>query len=229
MLSNACLEWNGPGADSGEFMLRNQANGASGATRPGRPLAARTMPAAGGKLAPVPVAQLARKPVFGAKAVGSFVPRLTRASFEKYGFSAATLITDWAQIVGADLARVTAPERLKWPKGPSARSEGVEEIDQGRPGATLIMRVDDGRALDIQYKARQIAERINAYFGYRAVAEIRILQAPIERNARALAPRPPARPTQAPPAEVTAIADPDLRGALERMAAGIESRRSSRK
>ena len=164
-----------------------------------------------------------RKPGFGAKAVGTYVPRLTRQAFEKFGFSAATLITDWAQIVGADLARATAPERLKWPKGVAAQGKAVEEVDQGRPGATLILRVDDGRALDIQYKSRQIIERINAYFGYRAVADLRILQAPLDnRFAAPLKPLPgSALPT---PAEVTAVEEPDLRAALARMAQGVLAR-----
>jgi hypothetical protein len=35
-----------------------------------------------------------------ARAVGAFLPRLTRKAFEKYGFSAATLLTDWPAIVG---------------------------------------------------------------------------------------------------------------------------------
>ena len=171
----------------------------------------------------LPVLPPVRKPGFGAKAVGTFVPRLTRQAFEKYGFSAATLITDWAQIVGADLARATAPERLKWPKGVAAHGKAVEEVDQGRPGATLILRVDDGRALDIQYKGRQIIERINAYFGYRAVADLRILQAPIE--ARFAEPvRPIAGPAQPTPAEVTAVEDPELRSALARMAQGVLGR-----
>ena len=164
-----------------------------------------------------------RKPGFGAKAVGTFVPRLTRQAFEKYGFSAATLITDWTQIVGADLARATQPERLKWPKGVAAQGKAVEEVDQGRPGATLVLRVDDGRALDIQYKGRQIIERINAYFGYRAVADLRILQAPIDtRFAEPLRLGP--APVQPTPAEVTAVENPELRQALERMAQGVLGR-----
>ena len=51
-----------------------------------------------------------------ARTVGSFVARLTRPAFEKFGFSAATLITDWGTIVGADIARYTSPQRLKWPR-----------------------------------------------------------------------------------------------------------------
>ena len=173
-----------------------------------------------------PAAPPIRKPGFGAKAVGTFVPRLTRQAFEKYGFSAATLITDWAQIVGGDLARATAPERLKWPKGVAAGGKAVEDVDQGRPGATLVLRVDDGRALDIQYKSRQIIERINAYFGYRAVADLRILQAPIDARFQKLPPPTPA-PILPVPADVMAVADPDLRAALERMAQGVLSRARS--
>ena len=71
-----------------------------------------------------------------ARAVGVFVPKLTRKAFEKYGFSAATLLTDWATIVGKELAGFTAPERLKWPRGVDIR-EDVDAGAEGRPGATL--------------------------------------------------------------------------------------------
>ena len=117
-----------------------------------------------------------------ARAVGSFVPKLTHKAFEKYGFSAATLITDWAMIVGEDVAGYTAPERLKWPRGVGIRDD-VEQGAEGRPGATLVLRVEPARALDVQYKARQLIERINAYFGYRAVAELRLVQAPLPERA----------------------------------------------
>ena len=113
-----------------------------------------------------------------ARAVGAYVPKLTRKAFEKYGFSAATLLTDWAAIVGEEIAGVAVPERLKWPRDVRIR-EDVEAGAEGRPGAVLVLRVDPARALDVEYKGRQILERINGYFGYRAIAELRILQAPL--------------------------------------------------
>ncbi|MDX2204864.1 MAG: DciA family protein [Hyphomicrobiaceae bacterium] len=116
------------------------------------------------------------------RAVGSFLPQLTRKAFEKFGFSTATLITDWPLIAGAEVARFSEPERLKWPRLPGeAAADGVVET-QRRQGATLVLRVDEARALDIQYKAKQLIERINSYFGYAAVADIRIIQGPIERT-----------------------------------------------
>lgn len=172
---------------------------------------------------PAPV----RTPVFGPKSVGSFVPRLTRQAFEKYGFSAAALITDWETIVGQAQAAYTAPERLKWPKGVTGDEETGEASERGRPGATLILGVDAGRALDVQYRGEQIIQRINAYFGYRAVAELRIVQLPPGSLARAR-PAPPAatRPSE-PPAHVASIADDGLREALARMAHGLTVRAGS--
>ncbi len=112
-----------------------------------------------------------------AKTLGSFVPTLTKKAFEKHGFAAATLLTDWETIVGRELASYTSPERLKWPRVYSDAGP-----DEARPGGTLHLRVDPARALDVEYRARQIAERINAYFGYRAVETVRLIQAPLDEK-----------------------------------------------
>lgn len=162
-----------------------------------------------------------------AKAVGSFVPRLTRKAFEKYGFSAAALLTDWSVIVGPQMSAYTQPERLKWPRGVEAYG-AVETGAEGRPGATLVLKVDGGRALDIEYGKRELIERINRYFGYRAVAELRILQAPVTaakpREALTIRSRAPSRPL--PATDLSSIADPGLKAALEGMRVGIATVRS---
>jgi hypothetical protein len=165
------------------------------------------------------------KPLFGVKAVGSFVPGLTRKAFEKYGFSAATLITDWPAIVGRELAAVTAPERLKWPRAVEhAEDDTNAGAGKGRPGATLVLRADGSQALAVQYGARQIIERINAYFGYAAVAELRLVQAPVDA-APGLA-RPVRRPAGQPlTKEVAGVADAGLRDALARLGAGVRAGR----
>lgn len=160
-----------------------------------------------------------------ARAVGTYVPKLTHKAFEKYGFAAAALITDWAAIVGKDVAGYAAPERLKWPRGVGIRDD-VEEGAEGRPGATLIVRVEPARALDVQYKAQQLIERINGHFGYRAVAELRILQAPLPERT-ALAPARVAPPPCAVP-ELAGITDERLRTALASLKSGLMSRGQTR-
>jgi hypothetical protein len=162
--------------------------------------------------------------LYGVKAVGSFVPRLTRKAFEKYGFSAATLITDWPAIAGRELAAYAAPERLRWPRAVEHSPDEASETGKGRPGATLILRVDGGRALDVQHNASQIIERINAYFGYAAVKELRIVQAPLHAGSEP--PRAASRPATLPLThEVAHVADPALRDALARLGAGVRAGR----
>jgi hypothetical protein len=159
----------------------------------------------------------------GSRAIGAFVPGLTKKAFEKYGFSAATLITDWATIVGQDLAVYTAPERLKWPKSVEAYDDTATDA-KGRPGATLDLRVEPARALEVEYRRRQIAERINAYFGYRAVEKIRLLQAPIDKPV----PKKIRKPTAAEIQPLPTVADEGLRAALEAMGAGIRAKKEKR-
>jgi hypothetical protein len=179
-------------------------------------------PAWSGAIAPAryaPVTARGRNPA--GKAVGAFVPGLTRKVFENFGFSTASLITDWARIAGNDLAEWTVPERVKWP--PPVDSPEAAGDAGARRGATLVLRVDPARALDVEYRTRQIIERINAYFGYRAVTDLRILQAPLPARpapggTKAIA----AAPGRSAP---LAAAQPEdrLAQALARMKAGVEA------
>lgn len=155
-----------------------------------------------------------------AKAVGAFLPQLTRKAFEKFGFSTATLIMEWPAIVGGEIARWTLPERLKWPRLAAGDAEADGVSQNTRSGATLVLRVDQARGLDVQYKSRQIIERINAYFGYAAIAELRIIQGPIERAEEPRSRRPATPPLTR---EVSGIAHEPLREALARLGASIRS------
>ena len=215
----------------GLSQLRAVRQGAlAGAPRPGATVRSRlaTLPQRSASHQPARPPQGLRP--LSAKTIGSFVPRLTRPAFERYGFSAAALITDWATIVGADLAQFTAPERLKWPKHVDWSGEGVSEAERGRPGATLILAVSSGRALDVEYRGAQLIERINAYFGYRAVAAIRITQAPSSLPPASASPTAaavsPAIPMAKPRDMLDQVAQPSLRAALERMAEGLVARKS---
>ena len=163
----------------------------------------------------------------GARSVSSYVPRLTRKAFEKYGFATAALLTDWASIVGADVASYTAPERLKWPRDVNAYGD-IEDGMQGRPGATLVIRVEGARALELQHKTHQLIERINAMFGYRAVAELRFIQAPIAVSSQRLPLRPvrQQRSDDASSPEVAAVEDEALKAALARLESSIRGSRA---
>ena len=98
---------------------------------------------------------------------------------------------EWPAIVGAELAQFTMPDRVVWPRHRDDEAETASTEGQREEGAILVLRVEGPRAIEVQHRSGQILERVNGYFGYRAVAEMRILQAPVAREARP--PRPPRR------------------------------------
>jgi len=153
-----------------------------------------------------------------ATGVGELVPQLMRPAFEKFGFPAAALLTDWSAVAGSELAAFTAPERLKWPRrGEGPESEGADK------GATLLLRVSGARALEVEQMRPRLIERINAAFGYRAVSNIRIIQAPLPKSGKAgkTLPKPLSTDQQRVLDDLT---DDRLRNSLARMAAGIRAR-----
>lgn len=177
------------------------------------------------------------------KSVGAFVPKLTEKAFSKYGFSAVALISEWPRIIGPALAAHTSPERLKWPR-PIGKYTELEDGCEGRPGATLTLRVDPAKALDVQYGQAQVIERINGYFGYRAVEKIRIIQAPIQHSkpgsmslttptihalSETTLPQPAAAPPATTPRLQTAppeVKDSALQAALDRLQQSIQSEKT---
>ena len=60
------------------------------------------------------------------------------------------------------------PERIRWPRG---AGENAQKL-----GGTLVIRAEPGRGLDLQYQSPQIIERINHFYGYGAIASVKIMQ-----------------------------------------------------
>ncbi|MBM3572322.1 MAG: DUF721 domain-containing protein [Alphaproteobacteria bacterium] len=148
----------------------------------------------------------------GLRALAHAVPGVTAAAQVKRGFARAALIGHWTDVVGAALARGSLPEQLVFPRGE-------------RANGTLYIRVDGPLALELQHLEPLVVERINGFFGYRAVGRLALRQGPL--------PRPKKRPLVPPPrklspgeeaqlaARVAAVADPALRAALENLGRSI--------
>jgi len=150
------------------------------------------------------------------------VPKIAGAAFEKHGFPSADLLADWPEVIGAEFAGITAPERLVWPRG-AEPEHGDDRAPVGfknarRVAATLVLRVEGPRAIEIQHIAPQLLERINVYFGYRAISELRLVQGPVNRQPE---PEPP-QPLNEPVPIDADIEDQDLRTALARLRTSVK-------
>ncbi len=163
------------------------------------------------------------KRYIAAKPLARFIPNLTKKVFQKHGFSSVSLVADWSEVVGASLAVQCQPERLKWPR--AAQPKAGDATPTQATGATLILRTDAAYALEIEYASAQILERINAYFGYRAITTLKIVQGPmIDTGDTTPSITPQRRPPPADPnvvrsvdAAISDIDDEGLKAALTRM------------
>jgi hypothetical protein len=152
-----------------------------------------------------------------ARPIGAFSAQALDPAARARGFATAALLAEWPAIVGAELAQFTIPDRVVWPRHRDDDGETVRHQGRREEGAVLILRVDGPRAIEVQHRSRQILERVNGHFGYRAVAEMRILQAPVARKPAPAPSAPePIEPGALPPS--AAIEDGNLREALKRLA-----------
>ncbi|MCR6631017.1 MAG: DciA family protein [Magnetospirillum sp.] len=133
--------------------------------------------------------------------------RVTRPVFGKHGFVSGALVVDWPAIVGSAVASHTLPLRIKFP--PKERGEGVLEIKVA----------SSAFATELQHLEPLIIERINGYFGWNAVARLRLRHGPLpERKAvRAAPPEPDAQASDRLAAVLDKVDDPALRDALARL------------
>ena len=146
-----------------------------------------------------------------AKPVAELVPQIGRAAFRRFGFVQSSVVTRWPEIVGPRHAQVCMPETIRFP--PGEKSDGI-----------LQLVVLPAHAPLIQHVIPEIVERVNRFFGYKAVARVKLRQGavkPPRADGSRTAP-PSLKPI---PMELgdslRDIGDPELRTVLESLARSI--------
>jgi hypothetical protein len=150
----------------------------------------------------------------GLRRLPDLLTRVLEPAARRRGLAEARLLAEWPTVVGQTVAGRCHPIRL------SQRSDG--------PGGVLLLHVAGAAALELQHSEPQVLERINGFFGYRAVSRLRLIQAPLPRGeARPVAPAEPGvsdgdeiEIAQA----VRDIPDPGLRAALRTLGRTLKSR-----
>jgi hypothetical protein len=145
----------------------------------------------------------------GPRAIGEFSQRLTKKPLGRRGFTEASLVADWAHIVGEAQALGSLPLKISFPAGE-------------RAGGILHVRVaSGGLATEFSHLEPLILQRVNGYFGYGAVARLKVTQGPVpprapKRRAKPVAVLSPER-ERALQERLAAVEDPEIREALARL------------
>lgn len=160
------------------------------------------------------------------RALSASLPGVTKRAFARRGLLGADLARQWPAIVGADLAERCRPRKLRFPR-PGEALDG-----------DLTLRVAPAWALEIQHLEALLLERINSFFGYRAVARLILQQGPLPAGDRAARPEKDVGdaaesvPLGLDDSDLTArlaeVADPALREALEGLARSLRQKQAKR-
>lgn len=85
-----------------------------------------------------------------------------RGATETRGFAQSRVLTHWAEIVGEAIADIAHPVDVSYGKG------GM--------GATLTVLTSGAQAPMLEMQKEKLREKVNACYGYNAIARIRITQ-----------------------------------------------------
>jgi len=135
---------------------------------------------------------------------------------EARGFSATRLLTHWPEIVGESVAAIARPLEVRHPRGGKSAPEG----------ATLTVLALGAAALRLEMEKERIRERVNACYGYNAIARIRIKQAGPESFSEqaAASPAPNSPPSGRAGPLTDGVSNTELRLALAALAAKVLSK-----
>ncbi|NSL22347.1 DUF721 domain-containing protein [Agrobacterium tumefaciens] len=134
------------------------------------------------------------------------------------------LLGSWDEIAGDDFADCTRPEKITWPR----RDEGP---DRGgyQPGV-LTIACEGARALFLTHAQGELIARINGFFGFPAVRQIRIVQKPVSQPVPRRRKPPPLRGDAAKRLDgmMDGIESEALRKAVERLGTAVMQKKKPR-
>ena len=98
--------------------------------------------------------------VQGLRPFGNTLPRGGKGILKKNGYNYSEIINKWNFLVGKDISSCCYPKSIKM-KG------------RGKSGV-LVLSVERGNEINVEYSKKEILNKINSYFGYKLIHEIRL-------------------------------------------------------
>ena len=141
------------------------------------------------------------------RAIGELMGEVLAPALNAHGIATSEIVARWPDIVGRRFEEVTQPLRVVWP-----RRGRMAAPDAPADRGTLVVLVEGAHALEFQYAAAGVLERVNAFYGYAAIEKLSLRQGPVARRPVARAAPRPAAPVA--PERIAAVEDEDLRRAL---------------
>jgi len=98
--------------------------------------------------------------VQGLRPFGNSLPRGIKGILKKNGYNYSEIISKWNILVGKEISNCCFPKSIKMT---SKNKEGI-----------LILSVSRGNEINIEYSKKDIINKVNSYFGYKLINEIKL-------------------------------------------------------
>jgi len=98
--------------------------------------------------------------VQGLRSFGNTLPRGIKQILKKNGYNYSEIISKWNLLVGKDISNYCYPKSIKMSR-------------ENKNGALVIL-VERGNEINVEYSKKEIINKINSYFGYQLISEIRM-------------------------------------------------------
>ena len=96
----------------------------------------------------------------GLRPFSSSLPHGLKKILKKGGYNFSNIVDNWTNMVGKDISNSCYPNTVKMTK----------DMNNG----TLILNVVHGNELDVEYKKQEIIDKINSFFGFKCIKEIKL-------------------------------------------------------
>jgi|TARA_B110000438_G_scaffold258041_1_gene266488 hypothetical protein len=98
--------------------------------------------------------------VQGLRSFGNTLPRGFKGILKRNGYNYSEIINKWNILVGKNISSCSYPKSIK--------------IKPGNKNGTLLLAVERGSEITVEYSKNEIVNKINSYFGYKLINEVKL-------------------------------------------------------
>ena len=97
------------------------------------------------------------------KKISSSLPKIIDKKVKEKNFIEISLIKNWKKIIGNNIAEFCWPIKVSFQN--INNSNGI-----------IFLKTSRGKSMEIEFKNEEFIEKLNQYFGYKAISKISIVQ-----------------------------------------------------
>ena len=96
----------------------------------------------------------------GLRPFSESIPKTLKKHLRKSGYNYSNIVDNWTKIVSKKISDACYPLTIK--------------IGKEMKNGTLILNVEHGKEIEVEYEKNEIKEKINSFFGYNCISNVRL-------------------------------------------------------